>query len=167
MGLLGMLPGQGPAIGGLPPGQQGVGIELQMTPAPELPTVAPEVVGTYARQDGSSVFIDEMADSGVALNSVGPGSGAASGVNSVNPTSGKEIEVVITRDTRIYMDVTDMPQPSGGGGMQVLTVQQKVEQIMSLDGLKKDTPLRVWGERRGDRVIATVILYVQMITFSS
>src|SRR5690242_9817584 len=83
MGLLGILPGQGPSMGGLPPGQQGMGIELQMTPAPELPTVTPEVVGMYSRQDGSSVFIDEMADGGVALSSAGPGSSAANGVNSV------------------------------------------------------------------------------------
>jgi hypothetical protein len=41
------------------------------------------------------------------------------------------------------------------------TIQQQVEPG-SLDEIGSNSMISAWGERRGDRVIATVLLYSQM-----
>lgn len=46
--------------------------------------------------------------------------------------------------------------------MNAEVVNGKIQQIVrpgTLDDIRKDAFLRVWGEGRGDRIIAKVILY--------
>ena len=64
-----------------------------------------------------------------------------------------EKEVVVTRDTIIYGDATNMNTEAVNGKIQ------QVVRSGTLDDIRKDAFLRVWGEGKGDRVVAKVILY--------
>ena len=73
---------------------------------------------------------------------------------------GPEIEVLGTHDTVIYREETEEPGGSGGdvkGGEY--TVQQVVRQVDSLEELGKNTEVIAWGEQRGDRVVADILVY--------
>jgi hypothetical protein len=80
-------------------------------------------------------------------------------VNTQTDGNGQTLEVVVTGDTLLYKDVTALndikSQPSSG------TIQQQVE-AGSLDGIGSNSMISAWGERRGDRVIANVLVYSQM-----
>jgi hypothetical protein len=70
---------------------------------------------------------------------------------------GPVIEVVIVHDTAIYRDVT--ARQFGGE----LPSGQKIRQVVepgSIDEIRPNRLVIVWGERSGDRVVATVILYL-------
>jgi hypothetical protein len=46
--------------------------------------------------------------------------------------------------------------------MNAQAVNGKIQQIVrpgALDDIRKDAFLRVWGESRGDRIVAEVVLY--------
>ena len=76
----------------------------------------------------------------------------------------QQVEVVITSDTIIYKDVPPMPAggpPLGGGKMQ-----QKVEPG-SLDEIGGNSFVIAWGEKRGDRLIARVLLYSRPVFFQA
>ena len=68
---------------------------------------------------------------------------------------GPEVDVVVTKDTQIYVDATEL---SFEAIQQGATIQQKVKPG-SLDEISKNTSVMVWGQRRGDRLIATTVLY--------
>jgi hypothetical protein len=124
--------------------------------APELPDQPSEIGGVLKRQADNSLIIgtgtiiadvDVNGDTGerkVQMNSDGP-----------------EVEVVITRDTQLYKDVTGNPAegPIPESGEKV--VQQKVEPVDSLAETvnEQNVEVQVWGERRGERVIADFLLY--------
>jgi hypothetical protein len=69
------------------------------------------------------------------------------------------VEAVVTHDTQIYQDITDMDIAKSdvqNGG--VMNVQQKVKPG-SLDDIGANSQVTVWGDRQGDRYIAKVIVY--------
>lgn len=69
---------------------------------------------------------------------------------------GPQVEVVVTHDTLIYKDVTDMPAPKSGSDVQVLA---QVVEPGSLDDLNENSIVTMWGQKQGDRTIADVIVY--------
>ena len=74
--------------------------------------------------------------------------------------TGPEIEVVFNRDTTIYRDETEMPTLDPGTTKSgERTIQQIIRPAESIEEIGKNTELQVWGRRRGDRVIAEVIVY--------
>ncbi len=124
--------------------------KLDMEPAAELPQTPAEVKGLFQRRADSSIFIGtgqvkmmvQKSQSGV--------------ISTTSDFDGPVVEVVATHDTRIYCDVTmkqfDGPPPAG----------QKLKQVVepgSLDDIGENSTLVVWGERRGDRVVATTLVY--------
>src|SRR5512138_3209402 len=142
------------------PGGGRVSMMFQMEPAEELPDTSPDLVGQFSRRDDNSLYITKMTEgmqSGVAIQSSGGGDDNGGVVQSSNAPTGPEVEVVVTADTIIYQDVTTPPDPSTAGGEQ--TIKQVVEQVDTLDGIGSDSMLQVWGEMRGDRLIASVIFY--------
>jgi len=64
-----------------------------------------------------------------------------------------EKEIVVTRDTLVYRDVTDFAGPVTDGKLQ-----QRVQPGM-LDDIRGDAMVQAWGEARGDRLVARVIVY--------
>lgn len=66
---------------------------------------------------------------------------------------GPIVEVVVTRDTILYRNVTNFDGPVVGDKIQEVVAPGK------LDDIGAQALVEVWGERQGDRLVARVILY--------
>jgi hypothetical protein len=130
-----------------------VSLRIIIEPAPELPDRPSEASGVFLRRQDDSIFV---GTGGIELDvEIKDGSEPVISLSSDGP----EVEVVVTRDTVIYSDETDIhggsaPQESGEK-----TIQQVIKLADSLDKVGPNTELQVWGERRGDRVVAEVLVY--------
>lgn len=140
-------------------GNDGVPVSVSTTilPAPELPQERSAAAGiVLARQDDTltvgtgdielSVDVQVNGETGQEQSSVVPS------------TNGPELEVVLTNQTLFYRDVTDIvgQQPSESGE---ITITQELRPVA--DGMEIDTnmEIQVWGEKRGDRVVAKVVVF--------
>ena len=110
----------------------------------ELPDEEPDVCGVVTRRDGNSLFL------GTGSYSVGVGEG---GVTELD-YDGPEVEVVVTHDTEIYQETIELD-------FEADTMQRTLEPA-TLDDITNGTPVQVWGEKRGDRVTARVVVYQSM-----
>jgi hypothetical protein len=136
-----------------------VSMEIRMIPAPELPQTQPEVNGLFTRRDDNSIYIGTFNEGMGIIASSGSSSlddGSPSFETSGPAPSGPEVEVVVTADTKIYYDTTQIDPSNPPQG----DIQQEVEEG-SLDDLGSDSMVTVWGTRTGDRVVADVIFYTQ------
>ena len=125
-------------------------VKLDMEPAKELPATPADVRGVFQRRADSSIFIGTGRVSVMAQKS------QDGTISMTSNYDGPMVEVVTTHDTTIYCDVT-MKQfnglPSSG---------QKMQQVVepgSLDDIGENSMIVVWGERRGERVVATTLVY--------
>lgn len=126
------------------------GVSIEMVSAKELPATPPEVSGIFAERKDNSVFVT-VGDGRfmVMVDENGTVKTDAGG-------NGQKLEVVVTGDTLLYQDVTEMMtdgQPPADGKLQ-----QKVT-AGSIDEIGPNSFVTAWGERRGDRLIAKVLLY--------
>ena len=128
-------------------------VNINFTPAPELPDRPADVAGVFVQRRDNTVFV---GTGDIELNVEDDGSGQPE--VSVQH-SGPEVEVVISHDTTIYRDITEFDIEPSARQSGELTVQQVVERDTSAAGIGDNTELQVWGERRGDRVIAEVLVY--------
>lgn len=110
----------------------------------ELPDEEPDVCGVVTRRDGNSLFL------GTGSYSVGVGE---DGVTELD-YDGPEVEVVVTHDTEIYQETIELD-------FEADTMQRTLEPA-SLDDIGQATSVQVWGEKRGDRVTARVVVYQSM-----
>jgi hypothetical protein len=147
-------------IGLVPMGGGGgvVSRAIQFNPAPELPTSAPEVSGTFAERQNNTIYIQTFSMDTGSGGGVVVMSSSDSGEGSSVYTTGNEgpkVEVVVTNETVIYADITPMNLNPGDETTEV----QQVVGPGNLDDLTTQTMVTVWGRRVGDRVIAEVIVY--------
>ncbi len=154
----------GPLGFGMPMGGNGmVSISVQVTPAPELPTTKPEVVGSFVERKDNSITLATVTmkegGGGVVVSAGGDGPGEAL---SGPPKDGPQVEVVVTSDTTIYLETTVPPGPPASGESVVL--QQTVEEA-SLDDLTSQSFVTVWGRKSGDRVVADVVFISNPVMF--
>jgi hypothetical protein len=144
-------------------GKDFMSISVQVTPAPELPTRQPEVTGLFAERKDNSIFVSSVSmnagGKGVVVNANGGGDGepALSGPQADGPKK----EVVITGDTTIYLENTDMGEPKPG---ENIVLQQSVTEG-SLDDLTSQSFVTVWGRKSGDRIIAEVLFISNPVIF--
>ena len=117
-------------------------------PAPELPTIAPEITGVFIERKDNSVMIREI--------SFGSGVGGILDNSPMDENSGPKVEVVITGATTVYRETTDFSQATSS---RDFSIQQTVEED-TLDNLNQQSMVTVWGRKNGDRVIAEVLLYM-------
>jgi hypothetical protein len=120
---------------------------LEMENADELPKTRADAKGILiTRQDNSLLLgTGQITDKPVV--------GSDGSVTMERSHDGPVVEVVTTHDTKIYCDVTDLNLvPASGPVHQVVAPG-------SLDRIGKNRTVVVWGERHGDRLIASVILY--------
>jgi hypothetical protein len=152
--LLNNQPAQANGKGGLmmkggPRGGQAVSLEIE--PSKDLPEGKPDAMGIFAERKDNSIFVTIGTKFMVQVDKNGT-------VNTQTDGNGDKLEVVVTGDTKIYKDVTEAslegPPPADG------KVQQKVAPG-SLDEIGSNSFVSAWGEKRGDRVIATVLMYSQ------
>lgn len=125
-------------------------VEAQWVPAEECPAADPDVAGVYARRQDNSIFIDETQD-GFRLAQDDTGS-----VSVINAT-GQIHEVVVTGETGVYVDTTNenIDEALSDGKLYQKLSAGSIEEIADL------SYVRAWGEKRGDRLIASVLVYMR------
>lgn len=143
-----MLNGQVGIVGLGGPNAGGVSISIDdVTPAPELPDAKPDITGLFVERKDNTIIVQAM--------SFAVGVGGISGNSSMDEESGVTVEIVVTGQTKIYKDVTELPAPVNG---EIHNVQQAADEG-TLDDLNSQSFLSIWGRRSGDRMIAEVLFY--------
>ena len=112
--------------------------------AAELPDEPPAAVGPVQKVEGKTITLETAAGGGATIY-YGPGGVKKEG-------EWKQIEVVVTQETKIYKGVPLSPEEIKKGG----EFQMKVEEAMLAD-IKIGDHIEVWGEESGERIIAEVI----------
>jgi hypothetical protein len=118
-------------------------------PAPELPTTLPEVTGPFVERQENTVIIETKS---LQTDGMVPAANARS-------QSGPLVEVVVTAQTLIYRETTNPSEPLSAENQNI---QQTVEPA-SLDELDARSMVMVWGRKSGDRVIAEVLMYSDLV----
>ena len=151
-GLPGLSSGGGPGFSFGGSGGKNVRINANdILPAKELPQIPADVRGLFDHRQDNSIFIG----TGKVIIAVKPGPSGS--VQTSSSHDGPTVEVVVTTQTKLYMDVTmnqfDGPPPEN----------QKIQQVLepgSLDEVGQNSMITVWGKKTGDRLIADVIVYM-------
>jgi hypothetical protein len=151
-GLPGLSSGGGPgfSLGGN--GGKNVRINAgDILPAKELPQTPADVRGLFDHRQDNSIFIG----TGKVMMSVKKD--PSGNVQTSSSHDGPTVEVVVTTQTKIYMDVTmnqfDGPPPQ----------DQKIQQVLeagSVDEVGQNSMITAWGKKTGDRFIAEVLVYM-------
>jgi hypothetical protein len=133
------------------PGGGGQSVSVELVKAKELPEAEPAASGLFAERKDNSIFVTLGNTFMVQVDKSGA-------VNTQTDGNGQQLEIVVTGDTTLYKDATQM--------MDVKTqpVDGKLQQQLapgSLDEIGSNSFVSAWGERRGHRVIATVLFYSQ------
>lgn len=130
---------------------------VEIEPSPLLPKTDALVFGTFNERKDKTIIVqtfsaDSASGGGVAVSITGDdGSGEIS--TDFAGDDGPKVEIVTTKDTIIYKDVTEFD--FDGNATEI--TQQQLEPG-SLDDLTKSSMLTVWGRKVGDRTIADVIV---------
>jgi hypothetical protein len=158
------------ALLGSPGGKGNFAMSIQITPAAEIPKAHADIVGQVTRIKDNSIFVAEFSKSGGGGAGLSISIGSASAAGGDGPStsdggpaatatpSGPLTEVVVSKDTVIYRDTTmdNVPKPSGSGSTS-LTMQQVVEPA-DISQIAENYMVQVWGQKRGDRLIADTIV---------
>jgi hypothetical protein len=141
-----LLSSGGPSIG---IAYGGHSITLRILPAKNFPT-RPDLKGAFDHRQNNNIFVGTGSQSAVPQNS------QSGSVDTTTGFSGPIYEVVVTSQTTIYRDDT-LDQYNG-----TLHSGEKIQQVVepgSLDEIGQDSEITVWGQKTGDRIIATVLVY--------
>lgn len=151
--------GSGRVMQSVQVGNDGIPVSVQTTilPADELPDSEAAAFGIVVSREDDVLTVgtgDVELSVEVQVNSA-TGQEETSVVPSTN---GPELEIVLTRDTHLYRDATDVAgqQPDQSGEV---TIKQELSLAESGDDIKEQMEIQVWGERRGDRIIADVLVF--------
>jgi hypothetical protein len=120
-----------------------------VTPAPEVPITAPDVLGDTIRRDGNSIFVCESNPT-LSIN--------PDGTINKNDSCTLEVEVVIGHDTVLLHDVSALRNPEPVKQGQDYVIRQIVE-LGSINDISAGTAIRAWGQLTGTRVVARTLLY--------
>jgi hypothetical protein len=124
-------------------------IEAAYVPADELPDAPPEAAGLYSRREDNSIFVNET-DGGFRISMDEEGN--------ISTNAGEEeTEIVVTNETEVYVDVTSdqIGDLQNGDTLKQTLKPGSIEELGSLSFIQ------VWGERRGERVIADILVYMR------
>ena len=130
-------------------------VQVNVIPAEELPKTRAEVVGLFVERQDNTIVV-----SSIHLKSGGGGVVVGAG-SPVDMNSGPKVEIVITNETTIYREMTDL---SGLPPGEHESIQQTVEES-TLDDLNSQSMVMVWGRKSGDRIIAEVLFYSNPVMF--
>jgi hypothetical protein len=138
------------------PGSGSASTKFKLTPAPEVPQTDPDLAGQVTEIRDNSIFVTTLPARNRPDSADVIGKDAAVGGQSATP-SGPVTEVVVSKDTLIYRDTTKDNIPMNASGSSVTILKQIVEPI-DVSQIARDFRIQVWGERRGDRMIAKKII---------
>ena len=124
--------------------------EVDFVRAEELPEEPPDVAGAFERRQDNSIFVNET-DGGFTLGK------NDDGTLSVTNATGKISEVVVTTETDVYVDLSMemLDEAVAEGVLRQILEPGTVEEIGELSFV------RAWGEMRGDRLVASLLLYTR------
>ncbi len=163
--------GAGPSGNGLQLNMKGNGggkvtFSVQMTPSPKLPASRPDFVGQVTGINNNSIVAVQQSkgivvQSGAKAGSdsgTGPSTSSETGPTPDSSSSGITMEIVVAKETVIWRDTTmetnPRPQPGSSGG--TIGMEQTVE-AADLSQIQNGYLIQVWGQKRGDRLVADVI----------
>ena len=129
------------------PDGQSQTFSLNIAPAVELPPSQPTEIGMFVERKDNSIFIG----TGEIDLRVEAAPGEEPQVDS--NFTGPKVEVVISSETVIYKDTTELDPEDPGA-----EVQQTVE-LSTIDDITEQSSIMVWGRKAGDRIIADVIMF--------
>lgn len=130
-----------------------IDVRIFTEPAQELPDRPADTGGAFVRREDDSIFV------GTGNINLEVEVDSATGVNDVSLSSdGPQVEVVVTRDTVLYEDITDLDEAFADGESGDKILQQRLRPG-SLEEIAENMEIQVWGQRQGDRVIAEVLVY--------
>jgi hypothetical protein len=117
--------------------------------AEEIPDSPARAVGLFARREDNRLFI-QSGDATINIHRDAQGTVALE-----THSDGPEVEVVVTHDTQIFRDDTFIQygHEAPSGSLQQVLVPG------TLDEIGEHSSIRAWGERRGDRTIADLLVY--------
>ena len=127
-----------------------VTLKTVILPAPELPDRPSDASGVFKRLEDNSYFVGTGSVS-VDIETINGETTTA-----VNH-SGPEVEVVVGHDTQFYRDVTDVDFSASESKEQTFT--QNVVLVDQPQEIAEGAGIQAWGEKRGDRVVADVVVY--------
>jgi hypothetical protein len=122
--------------------------------AKEMPDASPNIGGLFVRREGSSLYIG-TGDVSATLVDGDRGDASRWDVRYDGPV----VEVVTTQDALIYHDDT-LRQIEGGPPSGPI---QQVLTLSTLDAIGKDSIVSAWVERRGNRMVAKVIVFSSIV----
>ncbi len=111
--------------------------------ADEIPPSSPDASGILIQREDNSLIVG-TGDVEIHVDDGEIGSSH----------SGPEVEVVVTHDTAVYCDETDYTASAAKDG--------KIQQVLkptSLEEIETNSTISAWGEKRGDRLFAEVLVY--------
>jgi len=132
---------------GLRGGGDVMSVRVNIIPAEELPKTRAEVVGLFVERQDNTIVVSSIPMKG--------GDGGIAAGSPVDMTGGPQVEIVITNETTIYRETTEL---SGLPPGEHENIQQTVEES-TLDDLNSQSMVMVWGRKSGDRIIAEVLFY--------
>ena len=145
----------GEIIAGRGPGKN---ISIERRPAEELPDRDPDINGEVTELKDNSLMVTPVGDIRVTVNQDGETSKDVEYL-------GAATEVVVTQETKVYLDVTNREHP-----LEEVTGESATGESLVIDQELEDADLSqigagglvtVWGYKRGDRLIAeTVVLEI-------
>lgn len=127
-----------------------VTVKTVILPADELPERPSEAGGVLVRQVDNSYFVGTGS---ISVNVQVVNGETSTAVDH----SGPEIEVVAGRDTQFYRDVTKVDMTASESKEQLF--QQELVPVEQPETMPDGAGFQAWGEMRGDRVIADIIVY--------
>jgi len=119
---------------------------FQIVTAAELPTTQPNVRGVVTQRAASTISITERG---------GFGPNEAQGANA------PQVNVAVGNDTVFYHDITRVNLNEGAPGG---AIQQKLE-AGSLDGIKPNSRITVWGDPNSTPLAAKIVVYADPAAF--
>jgi hypothetical protein len=123
-------------------------LSIGLKRAAELPAQEPTTIGIVVRREDNALFIGTNI---VKFDTVRDAGGRITDRRIAY--DGPVIEIVVTHDTAVYRDVTEIDRHS-----EARQIQQVIKPGQ-LDEIGANAALQVWGERQGDRLVARVIVY--------
>lgn len=121
--------------------------KLDIEPAKELPPTQPDEAGIFVERKDNSVFIG--TGDVTVMAKAEPGQEPQVDSNFTGP----KVEVVISGNTIVYKDTTELDPENPGA-----QVQQTVE-LSTIDEITEQSSISVWGRKAGDRIIADVVVF--------
>jgi hypothetical protein len=118
--------------------------------APELPASQPDIAGVFVRREDKSIFVG-TGNVRTMVKASSPGAKPEMSSDYDGPV----MEIVVTHDTQVYQDMTEMSfdkMPESG----------KLQQVVkpgSLDDIGANSMVQAWGEKQGDRLVARVLAF--------